>query len=745
MKSVNSNIEKIKNHLSDGKMFDAMSLMLSCASAVSEYTKTLVYPGIKEAVEAVKEDYERMLLFFSDGMRDPEREAIYNRYSKNLLKIARKMELMYLINTYSVYSAAYKRTSNFNPALIQEKLASLSESIKVLEEGEEEKADELKAAYKQKADYDNLLFSYILVSPQWSEYETDYFSELIISGKADSVTASLMTTAIMVSCMGIYDFQKLRCLVAIYQQAEDVNVKERALVGLVLCLKGALKSEKDLQKDLIGKLCEEKPEAVAEIAELQKQIICSLDTKKKNEEFQEGMDKLIKAAIPTEKLMKDDWDSSDAEEGSLFEDEEKMEMADKYFNKMREMEQSGFDIYFDGFSKMKNFAFFHTFSNWFVPYYYENPSLHSSQSLLDESTMAMIDKMLTSRAHICDSDKYSMAYAIGVTMKHAPEINTMLSQMEESDKFSSHEKIDVKLEPSVVRRQYLQSLYRFFKLCTMNTYLDDPFDEKDNQAITYFLCRREFDTEVFEKVKLSLCRYLTKQKDYGRLGEILCACRQTNQVDYMMMMALYDFHYKHDYSSALHCITSVLMKAPNNIPALKLMGRCYYRMGSYDEAANVYERLIEIGKNKDSYKVKLACCLLENGELNEGIQLLFEQEYHHPDQKDILRALAWGLLQRGQLEKSLDYYTRLIRVTADEKGEGRADDLYHIGLVCFCSHDIKQAIVYFTQFLQFAQVEDFVEKLSEDETFMAKFDISPVDIKLMEDAVKLSYNHKRSE
>lgn len=744
MKSVNSNIEKIKKYLADGKMYDAMALMSACASAVSEYTKTLVYPGIKEAVEAVKEDYERMLLFFSDGMRDPERKSIYNRYSQNLLKIARKMELMYLINTYSVYSAAYKRTVNFNPSLILEKLASLSENIKVLKEAGEEKVADLKEAYKQKADYDNQLFSYLLVSSQWGEYETDSFLKLIVSGDADVVTASLVTSAIMVSCMGIYDFQKLRCLALIYQQAEEVSVKERALVGVALCLKGALmQSEKDLQKDLMGKLCEETPEVIAEFAELQKQILCSLDTKKKTEDFQKDMDNLIKAGIPTEKLMKDDWDSSDAEEGSLFEDEEKMELADKYFNKMREMEQSGIDIYFDGFSKMKNFAFFHSFSNWFVPYYYENPSLHSSQSLLDESTMEMIDKMLTSRVHICDSDKYSMAYAIGVTMKHAPELNQMLAKMEESDKFSSVDKIDVKIEPSMARRQYLQSLYRFAKLCTMNTYLDDPFDEK-NKSLTYFLCRREFDTEIFENAKLSICRYLTKQKDYARLGEILYACRQNNQVDYMMMKALFEFHHEHDYASALHCITSVLLKAPNNIPALKLMGRCYYLMENYDEAANVYERLIEIGKNKDSYKVKLACCLLESGELNEGIQLLFEQEYHHPDQKDILRALAWGLLQRGQLDKALDYYTRLVRVTADEKGEGRADDLYHIGLVCFCSHDIKQAIVYFTQFLQITQVEELADKLKQDETFMAKFDLSLVDIQLMEDAVKLSYNHKFS-
>lgn len=745
MKSVNSNIEKIKKQLSDGKMYDAMALMLSCASAVSEYTKTLVYPGIKEAVETVKEDYERMLLFFSDGMRDPERKSIYNRYSQNLLKIARKMELMYLINTYSVYSAAYKRTVNFNPSVISEKLVAFSENIKVLTEEGEEKYGDLKDAYKQKADYDKLLFSYLLVSPQWGEYEAHSFLELIVSGNADTVTASLMTSAIMISCMGIYDFQKLRCLALVYQQAEDVNVKERALVGVALSLKGALmQSEKDLQKGLINKLCEETPEAIAEFAELQKQLLCSLDTQKKTEDFQKDMDNLIKAGIPTEKLMKDDWDSSDMEEGSSFEEEEKMELADKYFNKMREMEQSGIDIYFDGFSKMKNFAFFHTFSNWFVPYYYENPSLHSSQNLLDEQTMAMINKLLTSRVHICDSDKYSMAYAIGMTMKHAPELNQMLTKMEESDKFSSVDQIDTKIEPSIVRRQYLQSLYRFVKLCTMNSYLDDPFDEK-NKSFTFFLCRREFDTESFEKVKLAICRYLTKQKDYARLGEILYACRQNNQVDYMMMKALFEFHHEHDYASALHCITSVLLKAPNNIPALKLMGRCYYLMENYDEAANVYERLIEIGKNKDAYKVKLACCLLESGELNEGIQLLFEQEYHHPDQKDILRALAWGLLQRGQLDKALDYYARLVRVTADEKGEGRADDLYHIGLVCFCSHDIKQAIVYFTQFLQIAQIEDLAEKLRQDETFMAKFDLSIVDIQLMEDSVKLSYNNKHSE
>lgn len=739
MKSVNSNIEKSKQLLSAGKMYDAMLQMLSSASVVSEYTKTLTFPGIREDVEAVKEDYERMLLFFSDGMKDPDRETIYDKYSQKLLVIVRKMELMYLINTYSVYSAAYKRTVNFNATLIDEKLKSFSEEIKRCEDVEKGNVDALRNAYKQKADYDNLLFSYLLIAPQWNENDSQLFLDLIVSGKADPITSSLMVSAITLSCMSIYDFQKLQCLVQVYMQTTDVCVKERALVGWAWGMHGALmQSEKDMQKALIAKLCQEDPDAIMELTELQKQLLFSLDTKKLSEDFQKNIDKLIKEKLPFGYIKGDSLDGSDME-GAIFEDEDKFDLMDSYFDKIKEMETSGIDIYFEGFSKMKNFAFFHTFSNWFVPYYFENPALRGSQNFMDETSMTAIDKLLSARSHICDSDKYSMAFAICMTMKHSPELGKVMSQMKDLGPLAEEHKLSK--NPSMVRRQYLQTLYRFSKLCTMNTYLDDPFDEQ-NKDLVYFLCRREFDTELFDKPKMALCRYLTKQKDYARLGELLYACRQTNHVDYMMMKALFEFYHEHDYSSALHCLTTVLLKNPNNVPALKLVGRCYYFLENYEDAANVYERLIEVSKHPDTYKVQLACCLLQTGEIHEGVQMLFEQEYHHPDQKEILRPLAWGLMQRGQLDKALDYYTRLIGVTAGEKGQERADDLYYIGVVCFCLHDIKQAIIHFTQFLQVSPDEDLTSKLRQDEPFMAKYDLTPVDVKLMEDAIKLSFNNK---
>lgn len=737
MKTLNSNIEKIKKLLSQGNMYEAITQALSVASTVSEYTKTLAYPGIKEEVENIKEDYERMLLFFSDGMRDPDKESIYNRYSQNLLKIVRNMELMYLINTYSVYSAAFKRTVNFDSTLIAAKLEHFTEKLKKIAQ-EDQSSSSLKDFYKQKADYDNLLFSYILISPQWSEYEENLYLDLIVSPKTDGITSALMVSAIMLSCMSVYDFRKFSCLVQIYQRTSNAVVKERALVGWTLSLQGALmQSEKDRQKELVNQLCESDSDAIVELAELQKQLLFSLDTPKQSENFRKNMDQLIKESKFGEKIMKDDWEGADLDDSSFLDDEQRMETAEKYFDKIKNMEKSGFDVYFDGFSKMKNFAFFHTFSNWFLPYYFENPALHGEQNALDESSIAAINKVMTSRANICDSDKYSMAFAIGMTVKKTPELTNMFSRM--ATDVASLDGQEVVASPLMIRRRYLQSLYRFSKLCTMNAYLDDPFDER-NKSLTFFLCRREFDTELFEKAKLSICRYLAKQKDYGRLGEFLYACSQTHHVDYMMMKALFEFYHEHDYASALHCVTSVLLKNPNSIPALKLMGRCYYSMENYEEAANVYERLIQMDGSSDAFKVHLACCLLEAGEINEGVQLLFEQEYHHPDKKEILRALAWGLMQKGQLDKAFDYYTRLARVTVGDDEQERAEDLYYMGLVCFCQHQIKQAVSYFAQFLQISKSESLSDKLRQDEHFMTKFDLSLVDIRLIEDAVKLSLN-----
>lgn len=344
-----STLTKCKRDLKDNRIMSVIDKLLVYISNKNGF------PGVYEKLDSLSEDYKRMLMFFQQGMNDPQRETIFKNYQKTLWHILQDIDMLEHCNQSSVFQAAALRIRGFENESITDKLLG----------------DYTFASSQAKDDYFNLLFSSVLVSLHWDKRQEDMFVNLLLSDKIDGVIAQMLVSAIMLSCMTVYDFAKFSCLVRVYRSAVNLRVKERALVGWVFALYQGHDIETSPQQTLLSELCQEET-VRQELLELQKQIIFCLDAEKDASILREKYMPEIMKNVPRHGMIpQDDFEESSLEEIlHPHEEEEKVEQLEKTMRTILDMEKAGSDVYFEGFSKMKSFGFFHTLSHWFMPFFF---------------------------------------------------------------------------------------------------------------------------------------------------------------------------------------------------------------------------------------------------------------------------------------------------------------------------------------------------------------------------------------
>ena len=86
-----------------------------------------------------------------------------------------------------------------------------------------------------------------------------------------------------------------------------------------------------------------------------------------------------------------------------------MEQMEEKVRKMMDMQKQGSDIYSGGFRQMKQFPFFYDMVNWFTPFYLDHPALRPVIQKLGDTKFL---ETLMNRSNFCESDRYSLAFAL---------------------------------------------------------------------------------------------------------------------------------------------------------------------------------------------------------------------------------------------------------------------------------------------------------------------------------------------
>ena len=707
--------------------------------ALENYLLTSQRQQDMSQLESIKNDYELMTDYWQRGYDDPQREQVCNQLLRRMFVLTSNIETNWQIAETPFLKATYqrprRRSEGWSLDGIKQMMETFVSDVALLElEPEHTRQQKSSALYASHFEQMRDLFDYILTSRQWRDSQADAFLGMLLSPTLASVDQQLIVSAITLSAMQHFCFQKFRVLIELYRQATDERLRQRALVGWVL----TASSERPVWQlytemvSLMDEVCQDE-RTQTELAELQMQLVYCQQADADRDTIQKEIlpDIMSGSKLKVSKggLVEMDEDSLDdmlhpeASELAV----ERMEQSVK---RMADMQKQGTDIYFGGFSQMKRFPFFNDICNWFVPFYAQHPGISQTWN---NARAGKFLKTITRMGAFCDSDKYSFVLAFDQVLDRLPQ--GMLKMIEQGEAMAMPVGGEVALEeqrqPAFIRRTYLQNLYRFFRIFPARAEFCNPFDD----GTMLFFAKGIFGRNELAGQAVAVARFLMKRQRYEQARDVLVRVPQ-DRYDanaYVLLGSALQHIADSDPLMTENCYRQALALQPGHVRATAGLARSLFERHQYEEALECYQQLALQQPDHRTFLLNAAVCQLNVGQDEEALKSLYKLNYLYPDDLAVTRVLAWALTATGKYEQADKMYAQLL---STEKPFPQ--DMLNQGYNHWFQHRVKQAIDMFRRYRDSLQDDDFSleqEFMTTEHQLLSTKGISDAEILLMVDAV----------
>ena len=683
-------------------------------------------------LEAVKNDYQLMVDYMERGFTDDKRASLYLSLLQRLYRVAADLEISWRCKNVIVYVDAFRISDHLNTShdFIRSVLESFVSDVAMLSLlPEAERTEKAKDLYDRHQVFVNRLFNILWTSCQWSDDDCAFYTELMLSPMVDVVDQQLLVSAVTLGAMNQFDINKFKALTTVYQQSTDERVRQRALVGWVLSVFEGMDIFPE-QDEIIRKLCENK-DTIRELYTLQIQFFYSQDTEKDNEKLQRDiMPYLVEGSNITIGRLGIVEKEEDSLENILNQDAEdkRMEQMEEKVRKMMEMQKQGSDIYFGGFRQMKRFPFFNDLANWFTPFYIDHPALRTTIERIGQPNIL---ETITNQGNFCESDKYSLAFAMESIINQIP--GNIKEMMGSEGAFAPMGTTLDKSNPTYICRAYIQDLYRFFRLYRSSNELINPFIDNHKSSFvadTFFFVYKSFIGTGLDEYKMRLALYLYKHKNMDKLVELMSTFH-VEDTNYNILMGYINLYFgKPDV--AYQIFNMVLQEDTENQWALKGMARAAMDCEDYDTAEHTYSQLLRLEPDNINYAVKRCVTLLKTERYAEAREELFRLDYQYPDNMNVKRVFAWTMLLDKSLDKASQLYDRIL------SDAPMAEDYLNSGYCWWAKGNIGQAKNSFQAWITMTKgnKDRLLEEIRNDQKVLDLYGITERECLLMVNLIK---------
>lgn len=729
--TTNEQLDTLRRLVVDGKLGTALT-------AMENYLLTFPQQKETEQYYAIRDDYRLMMDYWSRGYSDPEREMVYGRLLQRMYVLTASMTVKHAIRNTAyvmgVYSRARASRHDWSVTSLRNDLEHfVSEQAMIALKPEHVREQERQQLFAHHHELVRDLFDYIWTSRLWSEGLSDAFIEMLLSPTIDSIDQQVIVSAITLSLLSTFDFQKWRVLTTVYAQTAEQGVRQRSLVGWVLGIDGSLVRLYPEMTSVIGKILSD-DDCRMELKELQMQLIYCLKT---DEDSRKIHDEVIPELIKNNNQFRVTRNGIEEIEEDPMEDilhpeaaEERMEQLEATMQKMMDMQKAGSDIYFGGFSQMKRLPFFQDTCNWLMPFYREHPALQ--QVWADTRRSRALDVLLQA-APFCASDTYSFALAFNQAFDHLPQNMQEMFGRGELSFFGEQMALEQHATPAYIRRMYLQDLYRFFRLHPSRHVFSSPFEASDGCHRLVFYSQTLFADTPLSADLVDMAIFLTKHHLYDDAAQLLG--HTPDQLRDERFFLTYAMVLQHlaviPYGMTVSdCYQRVLETSPQHEAALKGYARALFQEKDYQGALAVYDRLLAQHPDHRNYLLNKSICLGNLARYEEALKILYKLDYESSDDKNVRRVLAWTLTGSGKTEQAGKIYAELL-----ENGNPQGDDLLNYGLCQWLAGDIPGASGLFRQYADAnpGHFDAESEFLRDEASFLRSHGISEVEVRLMLD------------
>ena len=675
--------------------------------------------------------------YWQKGYDDPQRGQVYEQLLRRMYVLTMNVYVRYCIRNSNYLTNVYNRTrasrKDWSAAALLHDMENYVSEVAMLELEPEhtrkERQTELYASHQRMmAD----LFDYIWTSRLWTDGVTQAFKKMLLSPTVDAVDQQLLVSAITLSLLNYFGVNKFRLLVHTYLKSGNEYVRQRALIGWVLCLPHQAQQLYTEVGDLMKEVADDE-RCRNELAELQMQMIYCLRTESDTQMIQRDiMPELLKnnnfriTRNGIEEVEEDPMEDVLHPELS----EQRMEKLEEGIRRMVDLQKQGADIYFGGFSQMKRFSFFDSVSNWFVPFYPQHPGV---SGILENIRGKKFLNAMIMNGPFCDNDKYSFIIAFERTMKQIPEnLLSMLDRGEATLVGGELDGLELK-SPAYIRRSYLQNLYRFFRVYPSRSEFSNPFANEDRQQY-YFFASPLFQGTGLETKFGEVAAFFVKHGAYDGAKAVLNNYREEVRDAQFYMLNGHVLMRTHEAANAgltaIENYARVLELDPENRRAWAGYARASFAAHDYRQALTYYRKLAEANEGNQNYLLNEAVCLTNMKEYDEALKILYKLNYESPDNLNVSRVLAWALVGSHKYSQAEKIYDGLIgnELTLP-------DDLLNAAYCHWFSGNVLKSIELFKQYAKQDRVsfDAATEFLENEAAMISDHGVSEVEVRLMMD------------
>lgn len=537
------------------------------------------------------------------------------------------------------------------------------------------------------------IFGRFVSSGYWNDEERAAVKDTILSPTVDSLTSQLLVSAITLSAATVFDMGKFTLLYDIYRQADDDEVKVRALLGWLLVSMNSscyeqhpdfLSFAEQLTED-----CKNDSDLLAEIIKAQKMLAVTVFSEQKSidytndimsslskrflGELKNKVADLLDADEDMRNILGNDDDEETSEEESPIRsvDINTDEDGDPALNvgvdsplSMDEMMDKGIDILLPQFKMLRDQTeFFTHLYNWFMPFYLKNPHITEALGFVDEKRKFC--KAFCSTARSCPADAYSLANLIVSHPNEIPE-NIVDCYDDPEDEGDGSETADEEeivneffKEPEEhrakrIRINYIRNLLRFSKFYKEKDELFTILDELDDDKPAYaVLAGPLFQDEFFDKYRMAIARY-SFRREFPDMVDVMLEGVPCDTLEMHFMQGWVCMQKEDDHSlrMAVDHFKEMLKMQPGMKPVYLQLGICYRKLCQVDEYLENFDKLMEF---KDSFseeelfelKLEKLKFIVMNNRLEEAMPLAYELDYTHPESQMAGALLTQLLIKIG--------------------------------------------------------------------------------------------------
>lgn len=734
-KEINNRYNEICTNLADRKLKVAFDLL---EKMMHDYGVQV----FRDEWQNIEQTYHYMLKYTVEGIRDPERQKIYRKLLVSAYELTDSIYEAVRMKFSPTVEYNRKRTMHIQPLAIskellgmledfylQQELVSLAGNMELRPENQPETHEE----HQQKMVG---LFNHFWLSDKLSDEEVVFVTQFYQSELIATHYKSFMVSSLVLSLLRHFDEHKFAVLFDLFQLSE-AEINQRALVGLVLAF---YKYDKRLPfyPAITARL-----QLLNEEAGFKKnleQIIVQLIRSRETEKIQRKIrDEIIPEMIKISPTLKDkinleglmglgDEDDRNPDWQEIFKDSPGL------MNKMEEfseLQMEGADVFMGSFAMLKMYPFFSEITNWFMPFFINNPQIAKFIGVADEVNQSFIE-IINTAPILCNSDKYSFCFSIENLPKAnfdflAQGMNAEISQLVELQKDEQITNPGRFL--GVISNQYIQDLYRFYKLHPRKADFEDVFawrfDFYNQWAIGSIL-------KEDEKILRNIAEYYFRKNYFTETAEIFAYLLSVQKDGELYQKLGYCYQKSGDYKNALETYKKADLFDSNKLWLNNRIALCYRNLKKPQKALEYYLEVEKLDPENLNTELNIGHCYLELGEFEAALKYYFKVEYLAPENKKVWRPLGWCSFVTGKKEQAEKYFQRIID---DEPGK---HDLMNMGHVQWCLGNRKSALDFYKRSISPAlfSEKEFFEVFGEDMPFLLEQGVEKDDVPIMLDQLR---------